>query len=111
MERARSSAARFACACTDDDTGCGSRSRKEEVSAKPIVFNTSWSTALQTEWRVACVRIPRFPIGAMLRAQERGVGKGDVQLLLPMGTSGGCSSTADSRTEDGGGRIENENGR
>jgi len=40
---------------------------------------------VQTEWRVACVRIPRFPIGAVQRAHRRGVlGKGDVQLLLPM---------------------------
>jgi protein ImuB len=38
---------------------------------------------VQTEWRVACVRIPRFPIGAVQRAQRRGVlGKADVQLLL-----------------------------
>ena len=38
---------------------------------------------MQTEWRVACVRIPRFPIGAVRRAQERGnLRKADAQLLL-----------------------------
>ena len=52
---------------------------------------------MQTEWRVACVRIPRVPIGALRRAQRRGaLGKGDVQLLLPMMPEGGSSSTADS---------------
>ena len=36
------------------------------------------------EWRVACVRIPRFPIGAVWRAARRGdLGASDVQLLLP----------------------------
>ena len=39
---------------------------------------------MQLEWRVACVRIPRFPIGAVWRAARRGdLGATDVQLLLP----------------------------
>ena len=43
---------------------------------------------MQSLWRVACVRIPRFPIGAVWRAARRGeVGRGtpgaDGQLLLP----------------------------
>ena len=39
---------------------------------------------MQLEWRVACVRIPRFPIGAVWRAARRGdLGVRDVQLLLP----------------------------
>lgn len=39
---------------------------------------------MQLEWRVACVRIPRFPIGAVWRAAQRGdLGASDVQLLLP----------------------------
>ena len=39
---------------------------------------------MQLEWRVACVRIPRFPIGAVWRAARRGdLGASDVQLLLP----------------------------
>jgi protein ImuB len=39
---------------------------------------------VQLEWRVACVRIPRFPIGAVWRAARRGdLGASDVQLLLP----------------------------
>ena len=39
---------------------------------------------MQLEWRVACVRIPRFPIGAVWRAARRGdLGASGVQLLLP----------------------------
>lgn len=39
---------------------------------------------MQLEWRVACVRIPRFPIAAVWRADRRGdLGVNDVQLLLP----------------------------
>ena len=39
---------------------------------------------MQLEWRVACVRIPRFPIGAVWRAARRGdLGATGVQLLLP----------------------------
>jgi len=39
---------------------------------------------VQLEWRVACVRIPRFPIGAVWRAARRGdLGATGVQLLLP----------------------------
>jgi protein ImuB len=39
---------------------------------------------VQLEWRVACVRIPRFPIGAVWRAARRGdLGASGVQLLLP----------------------------
>ena len=49
------------------------------------------------EWRVACVRIPRFPIGAVLRARHRAdLEKRDGgQLLLPL-IPGGCCSSADS---------------
>ena len=44
---------------------------------------------MQLEWRVACVRIPRFPIGAVWRAARRGdLGASDVQLLLPFQLSG-----------------------
>jgi protein ImuB len=52
---------------------------------------------VQTEWRVACVRIPRFPIGAVQRARRLGKQSRDgAQLLLPMeATTGGCSSPAD----------------
>jgi len=42
---------------------------------------------VQSEWRVACVRIPRFPIGAVWRAARRGETGGpthDAQLLLPL---------------------------
>ena len=42
---------------------------------------------MQSEWRVACVRIPRFPIGAVWRAARRGEAGGpthDAQLLLPL---------------------------
>jgi len=42
---------------------------------------------VQSEWRVACVRIPRFPIGAVWRAARRGetgVPTHDAQLLLPL---------------------------
>ena len=50
---------------------------------------------MQLEWRVACVRIPRFPIGAVWRAARRGdLGATDVQLLLPF------------RSEEGGEREE-----
>ncbi len=42
---------------------------------------------MQLEWRVACVRIPRFPIGAVWRAARRGdLGASGVQLLLPFRT-------------------------
>ncbi len=46
---------------------------------------------MQSQWRVACVRIPRFPIGAAWqRAIAEGTGSllmapgSDTQLLLPM---------------------------
>ena len=42
---------------------------------------------MQSEWRVACVRIPRFPIGAVWRAVRRGDAGTDAvgaQLLLPL---------------------------
>jgi protein ImuB len=42
---------------------------------------------VQSQWRVACVRIPRFPIGAVWRAARRGeVGTpgAGAQLLLPL---------------------------
>ena len=42
---------------------------------------------MQSLWRVACVRIPRFPIGAVWRAARSGAlatqKAGDAQLLLP----------------------------
>ena len=40
---------------------------------------------MQLEWRVACVRIPRFPIGAVWRAARRGdlgVTDADVEQYL-----------------------------
>jgi len=54
---------------------------------------------VQTEWRVACVRIPRFPIGAVRHAQERGnLGKADAQLLLlPIQEDRGPAGPASSR--------------
>jgi len=42
---------------------------------------------VQSLWRVACVRIPRFPIGAVWRAARRGetgAAARDGQLLLPL---------------------------
>jgi protein ImuB len=42
---------------------------------------------VQSLWRVACVRIPRFPIGAVWRAARRGetgTAARDGQLLLPL---------------------------
>ena len=42
---------------------------------------------MQSLWRVACVRIPRFPIGAVWRAVRRagsGTAAADGQLLLPL---------------------------
>ena len=61
---------------------------------------------MQAEWRVACVRIPRFPIGAVWRARP-GADAASVtaggQLLLTLERPGaeGCSSTADGhRTSD-----------
>ena len=42
---------------------------------------------MQSLWRVACVRIPRFPIGAVWRAVRRGdsgTAAADAQLLLPL---------------------------
>jgi protein ImuB len=50
------------------------------------------------EWRVACVRIPRFPIGAVLRAHQRADSekRDGGQLLLPMETTtAACSSSAE----------------
>ena len=48
------------------------------------------------EWRVACVRIPRFPIGAVLRARHRADSekRDGGQLLLPLNREE-CSSTAE----------------
>lgn len=64
---------------------CKCRWRKEERI-------TSWRLAVQSQWRVACVRIPRFPIAAVWqRAIVEGNGSllmppgSDEQLLLPMG--------------------------
>ena len=65
------------------------------------------------KWRVACVRIPRFPIGAVQRARLRAAGdveeRGNVQLLLPMERTEECCSTAkekgDRRWEIGNGPI------
>ena len=62
---------------------------------------------MPAESRVACVRIPRFPIGALLRARRRGdLGKADVQLLLPMMEAGGFSNTVNG----GNGEWRMENG-
>ena len=50
------------------------------------------------EWRVACVRIPRFPIGAVLRARRRADSekRDGGQLLLPMETTtAACSSSVE----------------
>src|SRR5688572_15557679 len=45
------------------------------------------------EWRVACVRIPRFPIGAVQRVHRQGdPGKGDAQLVFPMEVEACCST-------------------
>src|SRR5437867_7370214 len=59
--------------------GCSSSSKRVEAE-----FIEPWRSAVQLEWRVGCVRIPRFPIGAVWRAARRGdLGASDVQLLLP----------------------------
>jgi protein ImuB len=43
---------------------------------------------VQSEWRVACVRIPRFPIAAVWRSARRGdLGATGAQLLLPFQAS------------------------
>ena len=56
---------------------------------------------MQLEWRVACVRIPRFPIGAVWRAARRGdLGARDVQLLLPFQREAAWTP-ADERSEAG----------
>src|SRR5256714_3621576 len=46
-----------------------------------------WRWVVQSLWRVACVRIPRFPIGAVWRAARRGdagAPGANAQLLLPL---------------------------
>ena len=61
-----------------------------------------WRSAVQLEWRVACVRIPRFPIGAVQRARQRDAeAKGSAQLLLPMERTEECCSTV--KSDVGGG--------
>lgn len=55
---------------------------------------------MQSRWRVACVRIPRFPIGAVWRAARRGeggTGAADAQLLLPLTLSAAMPPPAPSR--------------
>ena len=48
---------------------------------------------MQSEWRVACVRIPRFPIAAVWRSARRGdLGASSVQLLLPFQSLGESTS-------------------
>ena len=58
---------------------------------------------MRTEWRVACVRIPRFPIGAAQRARHRTASekRDGGQLLLPMETTpAACSSSADTHWDE-----------
>ena len=51
---------------------------------------------MTSEWRVACVRVPRFPIGAVHRARAvAGSATDGGQLLL--GLDEGCCSTAETR--------------
>jgi protein ImuB len=45
----------------------------------------------QFQWRVACVRIPRFPIGALWRAAD-GARDGTRQLALPLGEGAGVDA-------------------
>ena len=54
---------------------------------------------MQTEWRVACVRIPRFPIGAVYRGKRAGSGDAGAQLHLTLveRSTAECSSTPDTR--------------
>src|SRR6185437_14086528 len=59
--RARGSRARD----NDDDTRLPSRSRKEDVEQP-------WRSSMSSVWRVACVRIPRFPIAAAWSARAAG---------------------------------------
>ena len=52
---------------------------------------------MQSLWRVACVRIPRFPIGAVWRAVQSGgsgTGAGGAQLLLPFTAPNNPSSSS-----------------
>ena len=52
---------------------------------------------MQSLWRVACVRIPRFPIGAVWRAVRSGdsaMGAADAQLLLPFTAPNSPSSSS-----------------
>ena len=44
---------------------------------------TQWRLVVQSMWRVACVRIPRFPIGAVW---HRAIAEGSAQLLMPPGS-------------------------
>src|SRR5690606_13397052 len=44
-----------------------------------------WRWIVQSQWRVACVRIPRFPIGAVLRQDaEARAREAASQLALPL---------------------------
>src|SRR4051812_44574864 len=57
----------------------------------------SWRWVVRTEWRVACVRIPRFPIAAALRARrdaENGTAGAQLLLTLESPTAAACSSSA-----------------
>ena len=55
---------------------------------------------MQSEWRVACVRIPRFPIAAVWRSARRGdLGASDVQLLLPFQAMVEAAASPSSRQE------------
>lgn len=56
---------------------------------------------MQSLWRVACVRIPRFPIGAVWRAVQSGdsaMGAADAQLLLPFTAPSSPSSSSQARS-------------
>ncbi len=67
---------------------------------------------MQSLWRVACVRIPRFPIGAVWRAARSGgsgTGGADAQLLLPLTTPNGANpSSSNPRRPNGNGAAPSE---
>src|SRR5580704_16122583 len=48
-------------------SGSASAAATRDSSSCPIII-IQWRCDVSPEWRVACVRIPRFPIGAVWRA-------------------------------------------
>ena len=61
---------------------------------------------MQSPWRVACVRIPRFPIGAVAGSGWRGAGRetAEAQLELPMSTAAATTASLPNDRPVGDGR-------